>query len=40
MVTSKDQKADKVMSQLQGAVQHIAKPYTAEEILNVVSQYG
>ncbi len=40
MVTSKAQKADKVMSQLQGAVDHIAKPYTDEEILDVVSKLG
>ena len=40
MVTSKAQKADKVMSQLQGAVDHIAKPFTNEEILEVVSKLG
>jgi len=40
MVTSKDQKADKVMSQLQGAVGHIGKPYSEEDILEVVSKFG
>jgi len=40
LVTSKDQKADQVMGQLQGAAGHIAKPYTPEDIMNVVAQYN
>ena len=40
LVTSKDEKADIVMGQLQGAEGHIGKPYTEDDILNVVSKYG
>lgn len=32
-VTSKDQKADKVWAQLQGANDYITKPYTPEQII-------
>lgn len=33
MVTSKNQKADKVWAQMQGAKGYIVKPYTEEEVL-------
>lgn len=33
-VTSKGQKADKVWGELQGAKGHIAKPYTADQIID------
>jgi twitching motility two-component system response regulator PilH len=33
MVTSKNQKADKVWAQMQGAKGYLVKPYTAEQVL-------
>lgn len=38
MVTSKNQKADKVWAQLQGAKGYVVKPYTQEQILEALSQ--
>ncbi len=40
MVTSKNEKVDKVMGELQGASGHIGKPATEAEILAAVSQFG
>lgn len=40
MVTSKSQKADKVMSELQGAASHIGKPYEDHEVLDAVAKFG
>jgi len=40
MVTSKAEKADLIMSQLQGAVGHVAKPYTQDEIYDVIAKYS
>lgn len=40
MVTSKNQKADKVMSELQGAAGHIGKPFQANDVLDVVAKFG
>lgn len=34
LVTSKNQKADKMWAQMQGATGHVGKPYTAEQILD------
>lgn len=38
LVTSKNQKADHVMGELQGASGHIGKPYSEDQILSAVSQ--
>ncbi len=40
LVTSKNEKVDKVMGELQGASGHIGKPATEAEILAAVSNYG
>ncbi len=35
-VTSKDQKADRVFAQMLGAKAYVTKPYTADQILQVI----
>ena len=39
-VSSKDQEADKVWAQLQGAQDYVTKPYTAEEIVSQINKYS
>lgn len=39
IVSSKDQEADKVWAQLQGASAYITKPYSAEQIVRQLSLY-
>lgn len=39
-VTSKGQKADKVWGELQGAKGHVAKPYTADQIVDQLKMLG
>lgn len=39
VVSSKNQKADKVWAQLQGARGYVVKPYAADEILKLVAQF-
>lgn len=39
LVTSKNQKADQVMGELQGASGHIGKPYSDDEIISAISKY-
>lgn len=38
LVTSKNQKADKVWAQMLGVKGYITKPYTADQILDVIKQ--
>ncbi len=39
-VSSKKQKADRVWAKMQGGKELISKPYTADQILNQLKQYG
>jgi twitching motility two-component system response regulator PilH len=39
-VSSKKQKADRVWAKMQGAKELISKPYTPEQILSQLKQYG
>jgi twitching motility two-component system response regulator PilH len=39
VVSSKNQKADKLWAQLQGAKGYVVKPYSAEDILKQVAQF-
>ena len=39
-VTSKGQKADKVWGELQGAKGHLAKPYTADQVIDQLKKLG
>lgn len=40
MVSSKNQKVDHVMSELQGASGHIGKPFQDQEVLDAVAKFG
>jgi len=40
MVSSKNNKADKVWAAEQGAVAYVVKPYTPDQILDVLKQFG
>lgn len=39
-VSSKDQEADKVWAQLQGAKAYITKPYTADQIIDQIKNFS
>lgn len=39
-VSSKDQEADKVWAQLQGIEDYVTKPYTPEQIIEMINKYS
>lgn len=39
LVTSKNERADRVMGELQGAAGHIGKPYSEDDILTAINRY-